>query len=497
MAQGASYDEICKACGGCKEKVCFSLSGDLAHTFEFPERFPQTYSGARFTSDAMDCSLPIALDSHSGCSYSCCYCFANNLSRSPEINIANLQKKIREGSFYAEWSINKLEKLLARELRDQRSLAMYPLLDSGCPVQLGALGDPFDELEAHSGWAKKAIPLFIKYKIPVRVGTKGGRLLQMPEYLKLFESSPDQFWFAFSIISNSDELISKVDIKAPVTSERLAAMKALTKMGCSASIRFRPFLPGISDSYPGEPQAWKSLITRARESGARAISFEYIFLHAMTTEREKALYRLMFRVMNQPHFDKTWKEMSGPGELCRRANRLYKYEMTKNVRDLVKSLGMRFGCSDPHFKEWNDAGSCCGMPESGDKWFSNWSRRQITEVIVQARRAYERGERRLFSYEDWKPDWAHAINFKEFVAFRSFHDDRILQNYTCGDHMRRKWNNPQNPRGPYHYFGGVLKPIGIDQNEDLVYEYDPWDESSDKKFKGELRSLFVGRARSV
>ncbi|MCJ7747885.1 MAG: hypothetical protein MUP27_09080 [Desulfobacterales bacterium] len=496
MTQGASYDDICKACGLCKEKVCFSLSKDLAHTFELPERFPQTYSGARFTSDAMDCSLPIALDSHSGCSYGCTYCFANNLSRSPERSVANLQKKIREGSFYAEWPIGKLERLLARELKDPHSLAMYPVLDSGCPVQLGALGDPFDELEAHSGWAKKAIPLFIKYKIPVRVGTKGGRLLQKPEYLELFESSPDQFWFAFSIISNSDELISKVDIKAPVTSERLAAMKALTKMGCNASIRFRPFLPGISDAYPGEPEAWKKLILRARESGARAISFEYIFLHSAPTEREKALYRLMFRVMGQPHFDKTWAEMSGVGESCRRASRLYKYEMTRNIRDLVHELGMNFGCSDPHFKEWNDSGGCCGFPESGDKWFSNWSRRQMTEVIVQARRSYERGERRRFNYEDWKPAWAHAITFEGCVALKGFHDSRVLRNFTFGDSMRRKWNNPRHPRSPYHYFGGVLKPVGIDQNQDLVYEYSQWTETSDKEFKGELRSTFVGRRRT-
>lgn len=484
----ASYDDICKACGICKERICFSLNEDLERTFELPDRFPQSYSGARFTSDAMDCSLPVALDSHSGCSYGCLYCFANNLSRSPDRNVATLQKKIREGSFYAEWPINRLERFLNRELKAQHTEAMYPLLDAGCPVQLGALGDPFDELEAHSGWAKKAIPLFIKYKIPVRVGTKGGKLLQKPEYLKLFESSPDQFWFAFSIISNSDDLISKVDIKAPVTSERLAAMKALTKLGCNASIRFRPFLPGISDSYPGEPQAWKTLISRARESGARAISFEYIFLNTAPTDRQKAMYRLMFRVMGNPRFGKEWGEMSGLGESCRRASRTYKYEMTRNIRDLVKSLGMSFGCSDPHFKEWNDTGSCCGMPESGDKWFSNWSRRQMTEVVVQAKRAYDRGERRLFNYEDWKPDWAHVTSYEGCVALKGFHDSRRLRNYTIGDSFRKKWNNPKHPRGPYHYFGGVLKPIGMDQNQDLVYEYDPWDEDYDKRFKGTLRS---------
>lgn len=482
----ASYDDICTACGGCSKRICFSLNEDLEKTFELPEVFPKTYSGLRFTSDAMDCSLPIAIDSHSGCSFSCLYCFSNNLMRAPDRNTALLQKKIREGSFYAEWDINKLERFLNGELKDPVSKAMYPLLKAGCPVQLGALGDPFDELELHSGWAKKAIPLFIKYKVPVRVGTKGGKVLQRPEYLKLFEKSPDQFWFAFSIISNSDELISKIDIKAPVTSERLKAMKALTDIGCSASIRFRPFLPGVSDSYPGEPEAWKVLITRAKASGARAISFEYIFLNPAPTARQAAMYKLMFRSMGKPKFDKEWFSMSGAKESCRRASRSFKYEMTNKIRNLVKKLDMNFGCSDPHFKEWNDSGSCCGMPDTGDKWFSNWSRRQMTEVVVQARKSFDQGFKRQFNYQDWKPDWAHNIKYGDCVSYGNFHNYRILKNTTFGDSFRKKWNDPKHPRGPYHYFGGVLKPVGIDQNEDLVYEYDEWSKDYDKKFKGTL-----------
>ena len=474
-------DSICKACGLCEKQnlkpgsMCAGLNKELGVQYKLPEVFPKTYSGLRFTADAMDCSLPISADSHSGCSYSCLYCFSNNLSRAPDRNAQKLQQIIDGGSFYAEWGINKLEKFLARENKDNQSQAMYPLLDAGVPVQLGALGDPFDELELHSGWAKRAIPLFIKYKVPVRIGTKGGTVLQRPEYLKLFEKSPDQFWFAFSIISNSDALISKIDVNAPNTTERLKAMRALTDMGCSASIRFRPFLPGISDAYPGEPEAWKTLITRSKDAGARAISFEYIFLSSMLSPRQKEMYRLMFKVMRNPLFGDQWNAASNKAESCRRATRDIKYAQTSLVREHVHSLGMTLGISDPHFKEWNDTGSCCGMPESGDKWFSNWSRRQMTEVIVQAKRASDRGEDRLFNYEDWRPDWAHQIPFSDSVNVKNWHNFRLLKNSTFGDHMRIKWNNPKHPRGPFKYFGGVLFPVGIDQiTNDLIYKYREW-----------------------
>lgn len=466
----------CKACGLCDGTLCDNLSEEMSLNYEYPDKFPETYDGLRFTADAMDCAMPIAMDSHSGCSYNCLYCFSNNLQRAPDRNPKVIQRAIRDGSFYSEWPIKKLEKFLSGDMKDPQSKAMFELIQSGQPVQLGALGEPFDELERHSGWAKKAIPLFIKYGVPVRISTKGGKLLQEPEYLKLFEDNPDQFWFAWSIISNSDDIIRKIDLKAPVTSERIKAMNKLTDLGCSASLRFRPFIPGASDAYEGEPEAWKKLIDRSYEAGARAISFEFIFLNPYMTPRQQAMQRAMLKAIGDPLFAERWHQSSKGSETCRRGSRNYKYEMTKKIRDHVHELGMQFGCSDPHFKEWNDSGCCCGMPETGDKWFSNWSRRNMTAVLVEARKEYEKGNIRLFNYEDWKPKWAHQVKLTNLISSGNWHNYRLKRHVTFGDHMRRKWNNPKHPRSPYMYFDKVLVPISIDENTgDLVYRYIPWD----------------------
>ena len=441
------------------------------------EEFTQNYStGLRFTSDSMDCSLPIAMDSHSGCSFGCLYCFSNNLMRAPDRNRKVQRRIVREKSICTEYPIRRLERFLNREENSAFSRAAYPLLDDGVPMQLGALGDPFDNLELQSGWAKQAIPLFIKHQVPVRVGTKGGELLQRSDYLRLFESSPDQFWFAWSIICNDDDLIGKIDIGAPTASARLAAMKLLTDLGCNCSIRFRPFLPGVSDAYPGEPEAWKKLIYRAREAGARAISFEFIFLSRTLTKRQKNMYRVLFRNMGNPMFGKEWRKMSHGSESCLRATRSYKYDMTMKIREYVHSLGMTFGCSDPHFKEFNDTGSCCGMPERGNRWFSNWSRRQLTEVIVQAKRAFDDGNPRQFSYLDWASIWSHQIHGAGYMYNAgNWHSHNIRKNETWGDRLRNVWNNPKHPRNPYMYFEKVLCPVGVDKNTgDLVYEYRPW-----------------------
>ena len=472
--------EICQACGVCSQlnmrpgSMCAALRKQAKVEVTYPEQFPQDYDGCRFSSDAMDCAIPVALDSHSGCSYNCLYCFSNNLQRAFDRNSRILENARQKGSLYSEWPISQLERFLARECRDYQSRAMYTLMDQGSPIQLGALGDPFDELELHSGWAKAAIPLFVKYRQPVRISTKGGTVLQRPEYLKLFEANPRQFWIAFSIICNDDELISKVDINAPVTSERLKAMKLLSSLGCHVSLRFRPFILGFSDAYPGEPEAWRVLMERAREAGAEAISFEFVFLPSEMTPRQKAMFQLLYKAIGNPRFGTWWNSMSNPREACRRASRSIKHEMTMKVYHKAKELGLRFGISDPHFKELNDTGCCCGMPEE-DEWFGRWSRRQMTEVIVQARRAYERGERRLFTYDDWRPEWAHMVKLTDMVSARNWHNYRLRRDMTFGDQMRNKWNDPLNPRGPYLYFGRVLVPIGRDvRTGDLVYEYRPW-----------------------
>jgi len=479
------FTQICDACGVCSGEQCFALAEEMGHEYALPDELRQSYDGHRFTADAMDCALPISLDSHSGCSYSCAYCFSNNLQRAPDRNKAKIQQIIDSGTFYTEWPLKKLEAFLARDLKDKTSLAMYPLLDSGCPVQMGALGDPFDDIEIHSGWMKKAIPLFIKYKVPVRISTKGATaLLTIPAYRRALEKNPEQFWFAFSTISNSDELIAKVDIGAPVTSERLKAMKLVTDIGCRASLRFRPFLPGISDAYPGEPKAWAALMERSAAAGAMAVSFEYIFLNPAATARQKAMYRLMFTVMNKPNFEKEWHGMSHSSESCRRGGRSYKKDMTFNIMNKAHELNMIFGCSDPHFKELNDTGCCCGMPEQ-DEWFGNWSRKQMCEVIVQAKRADDKGKKILFNYDDWRPQWAHEISITTMVANSNWHNYRVKKNVTFGDHMRAKWNSPKHPRGPFIYFGGVMIPVGIDDNTgDVVYEYKEWSTEMEQEFKG-------------
>jgi len=308
------------------------------------------------------------------------------------------------------------------------------------------------------------------------------KILQRPEYLRLFENDPDMFWFAFSIICNDDVLISKIDIRAPVTSERLVAMKALTDLGCRASLRLRPFLPGISD------QGWEDLIDRADEAGSRAISFEYLFIDRKLVpykklpqkpeptqlKKQKAMMNSIYKLMGNPDFGYEWKEASQRGEILLRGSKLAKMDMTFAIRDKVHSLGWQFGISDPHWKELNDNLNCCGIPDD-DEVFGKFSREQMAAVLVQGRRAYECGEIKQFSFNDWKPSWGDMVLKADCVNLGNAIAHRVAEELTINETFRNKWNDLKDPRGPYVYFEKALFPVGVDKaTGDRIYKYKPF-----------------------
>ena len=40
-----------------------------------------------------------------------------------------------------------------------------------------------------------------------------------------------------------------------------------------------------------------------------------------------------------------------------------------------------------------------------------------------------------------------------------------------GDYLHEIWNNPKSSKSPFKYFEGVLYPVGLDENNDVIYKY--------------------------
>jgi len=440
-------------CGGCSQRGC--EHGEYCDPFKGKLR---DYNGIRFTADGFDCALPVAIDGHSACSYRCQYCFANYLARDPHRKSGQSSYKV------GQFRLRKLERMLDGGDGDKILTKFFNALETvggpetpRCPVQVGALGDPFDRIERHQGWTLDAMKLFEKYEQPTRFSTKGGDLLTTKKYLKAFSSHPELYWIAFSIISANEMLLSRIDKDAPGFRERIKAMNALSKLGVQTSLRFRPIIPGISDP------SWRRLLDYSADAGCRAVSMEFAFVPGAMPDHVKKMWKEIEQIAGWPMV-KWYKETTSVFGSCLRSSRAWKEDLTFAIREHTHKLGMTFAISDPHWKELNDYGCCCGIPPD-DPVFGGWQRKQATNAVLLAKQ----GER--VSAEDGIPDWAWETKLDEMVCITG-PSNAFQRGYkTWGDKLRETWNDTKSPRGPLGYFEGVLVPVDRLDNGDVVYQY--------------------------
>lgn len=447
---------VCAECGRAKAKLCDG------HYCDPVRQKLGSYSGIRMTADGFDCALPVSMDSHSACSYRCLYCFANFLS-------GHNAKRV-----VGQWSVAALEGILSGRSTSRQAQAIRKALKRDqdgppCPLQFGALADPFDEIERNQGWALEAAPVLKKYRQPVRISTKG-RLLQEKEYLDAY-GDPELVWVAFSCISIDDEVLGYVDKGAPTATERLATMKALSERGVPLTLRMRPMIPGVSDSTRKHPRAYRELILRAREAGCEHLSTEVLFVPGMRNEAENALFAELEQVAKVP-LRRLYEAITPGYGKCIRPSRAWTQEILHAVVETAHEVGMVVGVSDPVNAELGDTICCCGIPE-GHPHFGNFEQQTAKACVVHGRKAAEQGEVTYWHRDDVIPPWAHDV-MKQDMVFMIGEDTQYERRHqTWADELRKTWNDLGSNRGPMKYFEGLLQPDHRDEHGDVVYRYEP------------------------
>lgn len=440
----------------------------------------RSYNGLRITADGFDCALPVAFDTYSACSFGCLYCFSNFLMRDPNRQEAYLLKA-QAGNVGAD-RLRVLERVLAGEDGKVNGIAFSTFREAlnldhklRCPLQWGALGDPFDNIERNQRRGLDFIRIVKQHRQPVRVSSKGRLMTEKPW---IDELDPELFWFAWSLITPDDGLLQAVDRWAPNATQRLKAMKTMSKLGYRTSLRFRPAIPGMSDSTPKHPHAYKELIDRAAEAGARAISFEVIFMPgSQSVHIKKLLWQLEERIGHKlvAHYRRT--SLAGA---CLRSSRQWVQDFTLAVVEHARKCGLAIGISDPHFKELNDSVCCCGIAQN-DPIFGGFQRHCATGALLKAKKTGKE-----VGIEDFLPAWASQVKLDSCVCIAGAKNMWKRLHLTWGDKLRETWNDLQSPRGPLHYFDGVLRPSSRDDAGNIRYKFYPWQRKEVKPFLWKL-----------
>jgi len=415
------------------------------------------YAGIRFTSDGFDCALPVTLDSHSVCSFSCLYCFAPNLIMRREehaMPVGQTSLKTVEDLFAGK---NKHWDIYRRALKYHDRKNGYP-----CPIQIGGLTDPLDNIERNQGWFLKFVEIAKKYNQPVRISTKGNLFLEQ-EYLDALADRPELFWVNFSIISSDDKVIQEVDRRAPPTSERIQCIKNLTEIGVKAGLRFRPIIPGISDSTDSYPTAYRTLIEMAAEAGARNISYEVAFMPGRMTADLVDRWTEIEKIAKLPLIS-IYKSF-GKNQACIRPSHQWTEEIMHAIYNVAKENKMNIGISDPNWKQLTECGCCCGISES-DPIFGNWQRESCTNQLMIAKNTGC-----TLCSKNIIPKWAYDADAGLLVNPGVGPTVRFKRKHLkWSDKLKDVWNNVDKERSPLIYFQGALMPVSK-KNGEIIYKY--------------------------
>jgi DNA repair photolyase len=448
----------------CKECRKRSAHCDTAHQCDIVRQPLRDYSGIRFTADGFDCALPVTIDSHSYCSFGCSYCFSNTIfghhttvTKMGAARPGQTSLKKIESIFSGKGGKDAALFRMGLKYHD-RNKEGYP-----CPVQLGGLCDPLDNIERNQGWFLKFVDIAIKYEQPVRISTKGNLFLE-EEYLRKMEERPDLFWVAFSTISPDDKILALIEPGTPSATERIQCMANLSSIGVKCSLRFRPLIPGVSDATPDYPEAYKTLIEDAARAGACAISTEVAFVPGAMTRSAREKWAKIEKITNIP-LTAIYKSF-GSTQSCTRPSYLWTEGIMHAVVDSAHKNRLTVGISDPVWKQLGDTGCCCGiLPD--DKVFGNWQRASATNRLLEAKHYG-----REISLEDITPEWSHHVPDDKLVCYNAGPDALFARRHsTWADRLRSIWNDVGKERSPANYFQGAIVPVRVDENKNVVYRY--------------------------
>ena len=254
-------------------------------------------------SQAVLCEYPIRLDTYSGCSHGCKYCFARTKVDIEKITMKNCAKQLRG-------------------FVEGKRTIMTNWCDWPIPLHWGGLSDPFQPIEREAGASLECLKVFAETGYPVIISTKGKLIAEEP-YLSLIRSSN-----AVVQVSMVCSSYDKMEPGAPAFEERLAMVEKLAGNCRRVIVRAQPYITGVKREFLAN-------IPRFADAGAYGVTVE-----GMKFKRgKKGLVKVR-------------------GDFCYPSDLLEHHSSA--IRDACHGNGLRFFCAENMLRTMGDGPACCG-----------------------------------------------------------------------------------------------------------------------------------------
>jgi DNA repair photolyase len=180
-----------------------------------------------------------------GCQHQCIYCD----SRSECYQIEDFDQDVLVKA-------NAIT-LLRRELAAKRVIGT---------IGTGSMNDPYMPLEADVRLTRRALEVIAEYGFPVHAITKSDLVLRD---IDLLEKIGRKTYAAVTFtVTTADDLLSKrLEPGAPVSSNRVAALRSLSRRGILTGITLMPVLPFIEDTI----ENIRAIVRMGHAAGAKYI----------------------------------------------------------------------------------------------------------------------------------------------------------------------------------------------------------------------------------
>ena len=233
--------------------------------------------------------LKYNMNLYRGCQHRCIYCD----SRSECYQIENFDGEVLV-------KVNAL-KLLREELAHKRVRST---------IGLGSMNDPYMPLEEELNLTGRALQIIDEFRFTVHVMTKSDLVVRDMDVLERIGERYTAV--TFTITTADDALARRLEPGAPLTSERLAAMRTLADRGVYTGVTLMPVLPFIEDTR-------ENVAAIVRQTHAHGGSYVIASFGMTLRDRQRATY---YRKLDElfPGLRQKYERRFGDAYGCRARN---------------------------------------------------------------------------------------------------------------------------------------------------------------------------------
>jgi DNA repair photolyase len=267
-------------------------------------------------SNLCTCPSKLSLNPYTGCEHRCIYCYASSYIR----NFFNCRPK---------------KNLIPRLKDEARKL-------NGELISISNSSDPYPLIEEKLKLTRSCLEILSKSNCRVQIITKSSLVTRDIDILKRMKAM-----VAVTITTNSDKLSKKLEPNAPLSSQRIEAVRSLIENNIPVAVRIDPIIPFLNEKQ-------EKLIKILASIGVKHITSSTYKAREDNWQRVSLTFPKLAEKLKKLYFENG--EKIGRSYYLPKEMRL---KIMKKIKELVEKEGMKFACCREGFPELNSA-TCDG-----------------------------------------------------------------------------------------------------------------------------------------